>query len=102
MKKQQINKLKSDYELIVNQIVKEFCEKHELFLEFWVSDYVGGTACFGDIYFFNFSDIYYDVVNNLPKGKIIKWLYYNIDLLHSKSKESINLHSYSKGLRLNN
>ncbi len=89
--------LKERYESIVDEYVAIFEKKHNLKLEFWVSDDKSGTACFGCINFFNISDIMFDIDNKLPKGLIIDWL--NDSVESNKSKGYISLESYSKGVR---
>lgn len=91
----EIIELKQQYEKIVSQYVAIFCKKHEIYFESWVCDIIGETACFGDVLYFNFLDIVYDINTNQPKDLIIEWLYYCLD---NKDK-TINFYSYSKGLR---
>lgn len=94
MKKQT---LKERYETIVDEYIALFEKKHKIELEFWVADDKSGTACFGDIMFFNISDIMFDIDNNLPKNLILDWL--NDSVEFSETKGYINLESYSKGVR---
>ena len=90
--------LKEKYENVVDEYVKRFENKHDLILEFWVNNDSTGVACFGDIYYFTISDIIYDINNKLPKGLILKWIEDSVDFYEQKG-QSINLHSYFKGLR---
>ena len=90
-----LNQLKKQYEMVVSEYVKKFCNKQELEFEYWVGNDIGGIACFGDIFFYNFQDIVWDINSKQPKGLIIKWLY---DCCENTEK-SINYFSYSKGLR---
>ena len=93
-----MKKLKERYEAIVDEYIRLFEKKHGLKLEFWVADDNTGVACFGDIYFFNISDIMYDINNKLPKNLIIQWLEDNVKY-HDRKGQYINLHSYFKGMR---
>ena len=88
--------LKEQYKLIVEEYIHEFCNKQDVSFEFWVADQIGGIACFGDILYFNFLDIVYDIDSLQPKGQILEWIYYSVDN-HYKSIDYI---SYSKLLRL--
>jgi hypothetical protein len=90
--------LKEKYESIIDEYVKRFEKKHGLQLESWVSDDKNGVACFGDILYFSVNDIIYDINNKLPKGLIINWLEDGIDY-YEKKGQTINIHSYAKGLR---
>ena len=90
-----LNKLNKQYEFVVSEYVQKFCNKHGVRFEFWVADEIGGIACFGDILYFNFSDIVYDIKSKQPKHQIIYWIYESI----ANPEKSINYYSYSKGLR---
>ena len=92
-----MSKLKEKYEFIVNEYIKEFCDKQELDFDFWLGDQIGGIAFFGDALFFNFTDIVFDINSEQPKNLIIDWIYDSID----NSDVRINYYSYSKGLRFN-
>lgn len=89
------DKLKSEYEEIVSKYIELFCEKQDTEFEGWVGDIVGGIACFGDVMFFSFSDIVYDINSCQEKGLIINWIY---DCCDNPNK-SLNYYSYTKGLR---
>lgn len=90
-------KLKEQYENIVMEYIQKFCKKQELTFEHWVGDEIGGIACFGDVFFYNFNDIVWDINSNQSKGLIVKWMYDSCD----NPDKSINYFSYSKGLRFN-
>lgn len=90
-----IKQLQKQYEHVVSEYIKKFCEKQEVYFEFWIGDNIGGIACFGDILFFNFMDIVWDINTKQPKNQIIDWMYDCVD----HPKQSINYFSYSKGLR---
>ena len=90
-----LNKLKEQYEFVVSEYVQKFCNKQEVSFEFWVADQIGGIASFGDILYFNFMDIVWDINSKQPKNQIIDWIYESVD----NPEKSINYFSYSKGLR---
>ena len=89
-----IEKLKRDYEKACNQYMKLFCEKQDMEFDSFVNDDIGGIALCSD-FFFNFSDIVYDVNAKIPKGVIIDW--YDAQL--ENPERAINYYSYTKGLR---
>lgn len=90
--------LKQQYEDIIDQYIKLFEKKHGLELDHWVSGDKSGIASFGDIFYFNVSDILFDINNKLPKDLITKWLHDGVDFYERKG-QYINLFSYWKGLR---
>ena len=87
--------LEKRYNAIVQEYIEQFCEKQDVVFDFWVADKVGDIACFGDVLFFNFSDIVFDINTKQPKGKIIDWLNYNLEY----PDEYINYVSYANGGR---
>ena len=91
-----LNELKKQYEFVCNEYVKKFSNKQDVSFEFWVADQIGGIACFGDILYFNFMDIVWDINSKQPKGAIVDWYYDNLDI----PGKSINYFSYTKGLRV--
>jgi hypothetical protein len=96
-----MKKLINRYEKVIDEYVRLFEKKHGLELEFWVSDNKTGVAAFGDIYYFNVSDIIYDIENELPKNFICQWLEDSVEYYERKG-QNINLHSYFKGMRYEN
>ncbi len=88
-------KLSKRYENVVSEYIELFCKKHELDFECWVGGNIGGIACFGDVFYFSFQVIVWDINTNQKKGLIIQWLYESID----NYEKSINYYSYTKGLR---
>ena len=86
-----LEKIKKQYESAVAAYIKEFCKKQECDLEYWVADQIGGIACFGDVLYFNFVDILFDINTNQPKNQIINWLYESIDDVEN----SMSYYSYS-------
>ncbi len=95
MKESKRKKLQNDYESVANAYLAEFCEKQELQFESWVGDIVGGIAMFGD-YYFDFSDIVWDINSNQPPNTIFAWYEENLQI----PDKSINYFSYTKGLRV--
>lgn len=90
-----LSKLKKDYEFVVSEYIQKFCNKQGLEFEHWIGDNIGGIACFGDIFYYNFQDIVWDINSKQPKHQIINWLYECVD----NPEKSINYYSYSNGLR---
>lgn len=92
--------LKTDYEKIANEYLKLFVDKQGYEFMYWIADEVGSIACFVDEYFINFSDIKYDIDNDIEKGLIFKWHDDNVNYnMNRKDKKNINYHSYCRGLR---
>ena len=90
LKEQEVVEL---FEYAARNLIKEFCQKQDLQFEFDNYDVGGGIICLSD-YVFNIEDIYYDMKNNKPKGKILQW--YDYVLTH---ESNINYRSYCMGLR---
>lgn len=90
-----INSLKKQYNDACNQYVDVFCKKQNLQFDGWVNDIVGEIVLCGD-FFFNLSDIVFDVNSKQRKGAILNWYYDNLE----NKENSINYYSYTKGLRV--
>jgi len=90
-----IKKLKHDYETACNAYLKAFCEKQEMDFMFWVADEIGSIALCSDFYF-NMSDIKFDIDTEQPKGFIIEWY----DECLENPDKAINYYSYIHGLRI--
>lgn len=90
-----MKELKTNLENAVNAIIKAFEEKHDVNFQFFVADDCIGIASFGETYYFNISDILYDISTDQPKGLIFEW--------HEGSLENknnpLNYQSYCKGAR---
>lgn len=73
-------KLITDYEKTVNELTEIFCKKQgfEFYSDFWVAGLVGQIILVSDFYF-NFSDILFDLKTKQKKGLIIEWYYYCLD-----------------------
>lgn len=105
-----LQKIKSDYESACNAYIDVFTKKHGYYFTDWVSNEVGGIACFVEQYYFSIDDIRQDVDMGYPKGLIFEWhegttdAILNFDSQKNKKKKSkkapfINLKSYAMGLR---
>ena len=81
------------FEHATRNLIKEFCHKQDLQFEFDNYDIVKGIVCLSD-YFFNIEDIYFDMKENKPKGKILQWYDYILE-----NEVKINYYSYCMGLR---
>ena len=92
MKKQIDTPLRA-FEVAVDRLLMEFCEKHDLSYEFSVGNDSVDMFLISD-YFFSLSDIYFDLKSNQLKGKIIQWYDYLLD-----NEVNINYYSYCMGLR---
>jgi len=89
--------LKDRYEKICNEYIKIFSDKQDIQFDEWMGGIVGGVAGFISEYYFNFSDIVYDINSDQPKGLILRW---QDDYLENvPNGRNINYYSYSKGLR---
>ena len=64
--------LKDRYTAICEEYIAAFEEKQELCFDGWVADRVGELACF-DLYYFNFSDIVWDINTEQKAGLILEW-----------------------------
>jgi hypothetical protein len=90
-----IEELKQEYDIVCSEYIKKFVKKHGYQFNFWVANDVGGIACFIDQYFFNFSDIRYDLDKKCPKGMIFKWQDYCIE-----NDMQISFFTYHLGYRI--
>lgn len=90
--------LKQQYERVIDEYVRVFENKHDVKLDFWVGDDKTIPACFGYSYFFEPSDIMFDVNNNLPKGMPFDWVDHYLEF-GKFEKRSISLKEYSEGMR---
>ena len=87
-----------DFERSTALLVEMFCKKQELDLDYIAS--VTGVYTFDDNSFtLTLSDIYFDMVNEVPKGTIIEWQNYLTDLSMKGIDVFINYESYIMGYR---
>ena len=66
--------MRKQFENSCNWYLRFFCKKHELQYAgaYWVGDNVGGIVEVSD-YFINFSDIMYDIDNDVPFEQFFAW-----------------------------
>ena len=83
--------MKKQLEKVLKQYIKEFENKQDLTFEFAVDDNLMEVISFGSVYFFNMSDIIYDVDNAIKENTIIEWLEYTL-----QEKDYINYRTYLK------
>ena len=83
--------MKKQLEKVLKQYIKEFENKQDLTFEFAVDDNLMEVISFGSVYFFNMSDIIYDVDNAIKENIIIEWLEYTL-----QEKDYINYRTYLK------
>lgn len=83
--------MKKQLEKVLKQYIKEFEKKQDLTFEFAVGDNLMEVISFGYVYFFNMSDIIYDIDNNIKENIIIEWLEYTL-----QEKDYINYRTYLK------
>lgn len=88
--------LKQNLETAVAKIIKAFEKKQDMELQFWVSDDVTGVACFGDVLYFNLSDICFDIFTNQPKHRIVDWLEC---CLENEKYQNLNYQTFCKTLK---
>ena len=79
--------------------IRLFEEKHDVKLQYAVDDNITGVLDFGDVYIFDITDVIYDIDHDLPKGLILQWAKDSVDDSKNPTRQTINLHSYAKGLR---
>lgn len=83
--------MKKQLEKVLKQYIKEFENKQYLTFEFAVDENLMEVISFGSVYFFNMSDIIYDVDNDIKENIIIEWLEYTL-----QEKDYINYRTYLK------
>ena len=86
------------YETYCNLIIEIFQTKHGYEFSYWICDEVGGIAVFIEEYYFNMSDIMYDLRNELPIGLIFEWQDHMVDNYSEKDDYKITLSAFSKGM----
>lgn len=91
-----MTQLQQQYNAICTEYVKRFCRKQDLDFDdvHWIGGTIGGVFMVADFYF-DFSDIVYDINSKQPKGLILKWDWETVE----HSPKIINYYSYTKGLR---
>jgi hypothetical protein len=95
-KTKKLSELQVTFNFVVEKYIQKFEKKHGYQFSDWVSDDIGGIACFIEQYYFNFDDIRYDIDNNVKKGLIFQWQDEGVE---NGGKDDINFRSYTLGLR---
>jgi hypothetical protein len=95
-KPKKLSELQVTFNFVAEKYIQKFEKKHGYEFSSWVSDEVGGIACFIEQYFFSFDDIRYDIDNNVKKGLIFQW---QDDGVENGAKDNINFRSYVMGAR---
>ena len=83
--------MKKQLEKVLKQYIKDFENKQDLTFEFAVGDNLMEVISFGCVYFFNMSDIIYDIDNNIKDNIIVEWCEYTL-----QEKDYINYRTYLK------
>ena len=91
-------KLREKLDAVAKEYIKAFEKKHECYFEFAIFDDLMDMLSFGDNYF-SFSDVAYDIDNNVEKGLIFKWQNENTELDVYGDEITINFRSYVMGFR---
>lgn len=91
--------LQERLDIVLMEYVRAFEDKHGVEFEFAINDDLMTVLHFGDWYF-DISDIVYDIDNNLSKHLILNWHNNMMDETGNPDRKWINLHSYAQGLRL--
>lgn len=93
-----INELKQDWEKLTNEYVKIFCEKHEMYYEedSWVGNKIGEIICIGD-YYIDFSDIKYDIDNNISEEKFDEWYWKSLEVYQITGENYLSYEAFCKG-----
>lgn len=84
---------------VSDMIFRAFAKKHDLQFDYWVGvdEDRAGVASFNEQYFFNMCDIKEDLQNRYPKGDILEWQDYCVELRMKNDLESpINLRNFVK------
>lgn len=106
-----MNELKKKWADVCDEYLRKFCEKHEFDFEtaYWVGDEPGTIAYVSDL-FVGMEDIRYDIDNNVPEDKFLKWYEYHLEVFELecefryrniyKDLIKINYPSFCKGAPL--
>lgn len=89
-----------DFERSTKLLIDMFCKKQEVDYEFSVSDDITGVSAYSGHNYFSLNDVYFDMVNDKPKGLIIEWQQYISYYSITKNVDRfINYESYCLGAR---
>ena len=91
--------LREELEEILKSYIRKFEAKHDVEMQYAVDDDITGVLDFDDVYIFDITDVIYDIDHDLPKGLILQWAKDSVDDSKNPTRQTINLHSYAKGLR---
>ena len=91
-------KLREKLDALAVEYIKEFEKNHECYFEFAIFDDLTDMLAFGDNYF-SFSDVAYDIDNNVEKGLIFQWQNENIEFDAYGNETTISFRSYVRGFR---
>lgn len=88
--------LPKTWEEILMGYIRKFEKKHDVKLQYAVDDDIMGVLNFCDAYFFDATDVVYDIDHNLPKEMILDWYNDTIDYYKNPTKEKVSLEMYHK------
>lgn len=101
------NNLSTQYATLILKYMKVFFDKQELYEDIdgkreyprieWIGQ-IGDMCEFSD-YFFNFSDIKYDVDNEIQKGVIFDWYDHTLECGMKDNYHTVNYSAYLMGAR---
>lgn len=101
----ELKELLKSHSKICNEIVKKFAEKQDLCFDGWFNDEVGNIASFEEGYYFDFTDIFHDLIKNKPKGFIMQWQNEEVKFnVHKTAKDQLKVgyNMYCLGFRFEN
>lgn len=88
-----------DYYTSCNELVKEFCKKHDFDFDdvFWIAEEVGTIFSVSD-YYIDMQTAIYDLCLDADEGEFMKWYDYclNVQIL-DKNIPNLNFKSWVKG-----
>ena len=90
------NHLRKEWEEILMGYIRKFEKKHDVKLQYAIDDDIMGILNFGDAYFFDATDVVYDIDHNLPKEMILDWYNDTIDYYKKSYKRKVSLEMYHK------
>lgn len=90
--------LKQDFFDVVEGYMDAFCKKHDVTVDHWPGNDIGGVCGLSNDTFLNFDDIRMDIDRDLPKQMIWEWYYAELEA-HWAGVGSVNLDHWSNGAR---
>jgi len=88
-----MSKTVNEYENLCNSLINDFVKKQGYGFSYWIKN-VGEIACFIEEYYFNLTDIAFDLKNKVKKGIIFEWQEHCLEY-----NETISFDEYLKGKR---